>query len=79
MADQCWALGPDGNGSSIELQTALSSDNNDGSNWIASALAVPGAVVNTFQVFGSPGNPNTTRIDNLTSEENSVSVFPIQQ
>ncbi len=69
-------LGPDGNGSSIELQTALSSDNNDGSNWIASALAVPGAVVNTFQVFGSPGNPNTTRIDNLTSEENSVSVFP---
>ena len=32
--------------------------------------------MNTFQVFGSPGNPNTTRIDNLTSEENSVSVFP---
>jgi len=68
--------GPAGNGSSIELQTALNSDNNAGSNWVASALAVPGAVVNTFQVFGSPGNPYITGINNVVSERNEVIVFP---
>ena len=69
-------IGPDGNGSSIELQTALTTDNNDGSNWIASALAVPGAVVNTFQVFGSPGNPYTTGINTVNSENKATKIYP---
>ncbi len=68
--------GPDGNGSSIELQTALSSDNNVASNWIASALAVPGVIVNGFQVFGSPGNPYTTGINTMVSDNNTIKVFP---
>ena len=69
-------VGPDGNGSSIELQTGLTTDNNDGLNWITSALAVPGAVVNGFQVFGSPGNPYTTGISAVAFEENTIKVFP---
>lgn len=69
-------VGPVGNGSSIELQTALTSDNNLGSNWVASALAVSGSIVNGFQVYGSPGNPITTGINVVASEENSVKVFP---
>ena len=69
-------LGPDGNGASIELQTALNSDNNLGSNWVASALAVPGVVVNGFQVFGSPGNPNTTGINTVGANQNELKIYP---
>ena len=69
-------IAPDGNGSSIELQTGLTADNNDGINWITSALAVPGAVVNGFQVFGSPINPYTTGISAVAFEEKTIKVFP---
>lgn len=68
--------GPDGNGSSIELQTALTSNNNDGVNWVASALAVPGVTVNGFQVFASPGNPNTTGINTATLAEEELRIYP---
>ena len=69
-------IGPVGNGTSIELQTALTSDNNLGSNWVASALAVPGVVVNGFQVFGSPGNPNTTGINTVGANQNELKIYP---
>ena len=69
-------VGPDGNGSSIELQTALTTDNNNGSNWIASALAVPGVMVNGFQVFGSPGNPYTTGINAVNTDKNVINIYP---
>ncbi|MFT6166754.1 MAG: hypothetical protein ACJASF_001447 [Vicingaceae bacterium] len=69
-------IGPVGNGTSIELQTALTSDNNDGSNWVASALAVPGVPVNGFQVFGSPGNPYTTGISTSNLLEEEIRIYP---
>ena len=69
-------IGPVGNGTSIELQTALTSVNNDGSNWVASALAVPGVIVNGVQVFGSPGNPCTTGISTSSEVEEEIRIYP---
>lgn len=68
-------IGPDGNGSSLELMN-LTSDNNDGVNWVASTLIVPGAVVNGFQVFASPGGPFSVGINENDLSEAQLLVYP---
>ncbi|MBL4709494.1 MAG: lamin tail domain-containing protein [Flavobacteriales bacterium] len=45
---------PDGGGATIELSD-VNLDNIVGSNWIASTTALTGVIVNTKQVYGSPG------------------------
>ncbi len=52
-----WVTTPDGNGPSLELCDA-NSDNNDGTNWSASANYV--GIVNGITVYASPGAPNCT-------------------
>ncbi|MAC96302.1 MAG: hypothetical protein CMC96_12480 [Flavobacteriales bacterium] len=46
---------PDGGGASIELADS-SSNNMLGQNWIASATAIQGQIINGFQVYGTPGS-----------------------
>ncbi len=48
-----WPTGSDGEGPSIVL-CDINSDNNIGSNWLSSTSAT-GVIINTFEVFGSPG------------------------
>jgi len=51
-----WPSNADGSGPSIVLCN-LGSDNNDGTNWIASAIPVPGAPLTTY---GTPGTFDST-------------------
>ena len=60
-----WPTEPDGNGPSLDLiDVAL--DNNDGTNWTASCVAVPGQVINGNQVFATPGVVNACQTPTIS-------------
>ncbi|UTW67766.1 BspA family leucine-rich repeat surface protein [bacterium SCSIO 12643] len=49
-----WPTSPDGNGTTLVLCNP-SADNTDGTNWSASTTILSGVIVNSKQVYGSPG------------------------
>lgn len=70
------AGGPDGGGASIELVDSTL-NNNDGANWVASPTALTGAVVNGFQVYGTPGRGAIlVGIEDNEIEDQIISIYP---
>ncbi len=53
-----WPDQPDGDGPSLELLD-FNLDNSVASSWVASCNAIPGAVINTSQIYATPGVVNS--------------------
>ena len=75
-----WPVEADGEGYSLELCNP-NSDNNDASNWAISNHPVAGLVIDSVQIYGTPGAPNEPNCvtNNRTIQLNNhdlVSIYP---
>ena len=64
-----WPISPDGDGSTLVLCNP-NEDNSDGSNWLASSSIVNAVIINSKQVYASPGSDDYACNLSLTTSIN---------